>query len=83
MLEITIVVTVILGEFFQAAVIVALLFFNAGMSIWRKGKARAVTVDLKACLGLNYLWRSLNQPATGIRHRTKNGCFCLKLWKMK
>lgn len=47
MLEATIVVTIILGEFVQAAVIVVLLFFNAGMSIWREGKARAAMAALK------------------------------------
>ncbi len=47
MLEVTIVVTLVLGEFMQATVIAVLLFFNAGMSIWREGKARAAMADLK------------------------------------
>ena len=47
MLEATVVVTIVLGEFIQAAVIVVLLFFNAGMSIWREGKARAAMAALK------------------------------------
>ncbi|HEX9261758.1 MAG TPA: HAD-IC family P-type ATPase, partial [Candidatus Bathyarchaeia archaeon] len=47
MLEVTVVVTIVLGEFVQAAVIVVLLFFNAGMSIWREGKARAAISALK------------------------------------
>ncbi len=47
MLEATIVVTVVLGEFLQALVIIMLLFFNAGMSIWREDKARAAMSGLK------------------------------------
>jgi H+-transporting ATPase len=47
MLEVTVVVTIVLGEFVHAAVIVVLLFFNAGMSIWREGKARAAMAALK------------------------------------
>lgn len=47
MLEATVIVTVVLGEFVQAVVIVVLLFFNAGMSIWREGKARAAMAALK------------------------------------
>jgi H+-transporting ATPase len=46
-LEVTVIVTVVLGEFLQAGVIVVLLFFNAGMSIWREGKARAAMATLK------------------------------------
>ena len=46
-LEVTVLVTILLGEFVQAAVIVMLLFFNAGMSIWREGKARAAISALK------------------------------------
>jgi H+-transporting ATPase len=47
MLEATIVVTLVLGEYIQSAIIVALLFFNAGMSLWREGKARAAMVVLR------------------------------------
>lgn len=52
MLEITVVVTLLLGEFLQAIVIVALLFFNAGMSIWREGKARLAMATLKQKLSI-------------------------------
>ncbi len=47
MLEVTIVVTLVLGEFIQATVIIVLLFFNAGMSIWRENKARTAMAALK------------------------------------
>ena len=50
MLEATAVVTLILGKYPQALVIVFLLFFNAGMSLWREGRAKAAMVRLKQSL---------------------------------
>ncbi|MCL4429146.1 MAG: plasma-membrane proton-efflux P-type ATPase, partial [Chloroflexi bacterium] len=47
MLEATAIVTLILGKYPQALVIVFLLFFNAGMSLWREGKAKAAMAGLK------------------------------------
>ena len=47
MLEATAVVTLILGKYPQALVIIFLLFFNAGMSLWREGRAKAAMVRLK------------------------------------
>ncbi len=50
MLEATAVVTLILGKYPQALVIVFLLFFNAGMSLWREGRAKAAMARLKQSL---------------------------------
>lgn len=47
MLEATIIFTVILGNYIQAGVILALLLFNAGMSLWREGRAKAAITLLK------------------------------------
>ncbi len=47
MLEATAIVTLILGKYPQALVIVFLLFFNAGMSLWREGRAKAAMAKLK------------------------------------
>lgn len=47
MLEATALVTLVLGKYADTLVIVALLLFNAGMSLWREGKARAATAALK------------------------------------
>ncbi len=47
MLEATAIITLILGKYPQALVIVFLLFFNAGMSLWREGKAKAAMAKLK------------------------------------
>ncbi len=47
MLEATAIVTLVLGKYPQALVIVFLLFFNAGMSLWREGKAKAAMGALK------------------------------------
>ncbi len=47
MLEITVGVTVVLGEFVQAAIVVVLLFFNASMSMWRENRARSAIAALK------------------------------------
>jgi magnesium-transporting ATPase (P-type) len=47
MLEATAIITLILGKYPQALVIVFLLFFNAGMSLWREGRAKAAMARLK------------------------------------
>src|SRR4030042_3699946 len=47
MLEATVIVTLVLGKYVQAVVIIALLLFNAGMSLWREGKAKAAMGALK------------------------------------
>jgi H+-transporting ATPase len=47
MLEATAIVTLILGKYPQAFVIVFLVFFNAGMSLWREGRAKAAMGALK------------------------------------
>ena len=47
MLEATVIVTLVLGKYADALVIVALLLFNAGMSLWREGRARAAMAALK------------------------------------
>ncbi len=47
MLEATVIVTIVLGKYPQALVIVFLLLFNAGMSLWREGRAKAAMAKLK------------------------------------
>ncbi len=47
MLEVTAAVTFLLGKYVDTGVIVFLLFFNAGMSLWREGKAKAAMAGLK------------------------------------
>jgi H+-transporting ATPase len=47
MLEATAIVTLILGKYPQALIIIFLLFFNAGMSLWREGRAKAAMAKLK------------------------------------
>ena len=47
MLEATAVVTLLLGKYVDTGVIVFLLFFNAGMSLWREGRAKAAMAGLK------------------------------------
>jgi H+-transporting ATPase len=47
MLEATAIVTIVLGKYVQAVVIIALLLFNAGMSLWREGRAKAAMGALK------------------------------------
>ena len=47
MLEATAIVTIVLGKYVQAVVIIALLLFNAGMSLWREGRAKAAMAALK------------------------------------
>jgi hypothetical protein len=45
MLEATAIITFILGEYPQAAVILTLLIFNAVISLWREGKAKAAKAN--------------------------------------
>ena len=47
MLEATAIITLVLGKYPQALVIVFLLLFNAGMSLWREGRAKAAMAKLK------------------------------------
>jgi H+-transporting ATPase len=47
MLEATAIVTMVLGKYPQALVIVFLLLFNAGMSLWREDRAKAAMAKLK------------------------------------
>jgi H+-transporting ATPase len=47
MLEATAIVTLIMGKYPQALVIIFLLFFNAGMSLWREGRAKSAMAKLK------------------------------------
>ncbi len=52
MLEVTIILTLVLGKYIEAAVIIALLLFNAGMSQWREGKAKKAMTMLKQRLSI-------------------------------
>jgi len=47
MLEATAVVTWLLGKYVDTGVIVFLLCFNAGMSLWREGRAKTAMASLK------------------------------------
>ena len=47
MLEATTFITLVLGKYVDALVILGLLLFNAGMSLWREGKAKAAMGLLK------------------------------------
>jgi H+-transporting ATPase len=47
MLEATVIVTLLLGKYVHSLVIVGLLLFNAGMSLWREGRAKAAMAALK------------------------------------
>jgi H+-transporting ATPase len=47
MLEATAIVTLLLGKYVHTLVIVALLLFNAGMSLWREKRARTAMAALK------------------------------------
>lgn len=47
MLEVTAIITLLLGKYPQTLVIVFLLLFNAGMSLWRENRAKAAMAKLK------------------------------------
>jgi H+-transporting ATPase len=47
MLEVTAVVTFFLGKYIQSIAIVALIFFNAAMSLWREKKAKGAMISLR------------------------------------
>jgi H+-transporting ATPase len=53
MLEATVILTLLLGKAIEALVIIALLLFNAGMSQWREGKAKAAITTLKQRLHID------------------------------
>jgi H+-transporting ATPase len=40
MLEVTVILTLLLGKYMEASVIIALLIFNAGMSQWVRAKQK-------------------------------------------
>jgi H+-transporting ATPase len=52
MLEITAFITIILGKYIHAGIIIALLFFNAGVSLWRESKAKSAIAALKQRLNV-------------------------------
>jgi H+-transporting ATPase len=52
MLEAIIILTVVLGKYTEASVIIALLLFNAAMSQWREGKAKKAMTMLKQRLNI-------------------------------
>jgi H+-transporting ATPase len=65
MLECAIVLQIVLGEYVEAAVIAALLVFNAGLGFFQEGRAQATLNALKSQLALNAavcrdsVWRTL------------------------
>jgi H+-transporting ATPase len=52
MLEATSIITVVLGKYLEALVILALLFFNSGLSLWREKKANNAITNLKTKLSI-------------------------------
>jgi H+-transporting ATPase len=52
MLEITAVVTFVLGEYVQASITLFLLFFNAGISLWRESRAKTAMAAPKRRLSV-------------------------------
>jgi H+-transporting ATPase len=53
MLEATIVLQVVLGDYFEAAVVAGLLVFNAALALFQEGRAQATLAALKSRLALN------------------------------
>ena len=53
MLEAAMVLEVVLGNFTEAAVIAGLLVFNAGIGLYREGRAHATLAALKSRLALD------------------------------
>ena len=45
MLEATVVITVVLGKYLEALVILALLFFNSALSLWREKKSNVALAE--------------------------------------
>jgi H+-transporting ATPase len=70
MLEAAIVLEIVLGKYVEAAVIAALLAFNAILGFFQEGRAQATLAALKARLALNASVRRDNVwatvPATGL-----------------
>ncbi len=52
MLEATAIVTMVLGKYLEALVILALLVFNSGLSLWREKKANTALASLKTRLSI-------------------------------
>jgi H+-transporting ATPase len=53
MLEAAIVLELVLGKYVEAAIIVALLVFNAGLGLFQEGRAQATLAALRSRLALN------------------------------
>jgi H+-transporting ATPase len=53
MLEAAVVLEVVLGKYFEAAIIAALLVFNAALGLFQESRARATLAALKSRLALN------------------------------
>ncbi len=52
MLEATVIITLILGKYFEALVILSLLFFNSALSLWREKKSSTTLATLKTRLSI-------------------------------
>jgi H+-transporting ATPase len=70
MLEAAIVLEIVMGKYVEAAVIAALLAFNAALGFFQEGRAQATLAALKSRLALNASVRRDNAwatvPATGL-----------------
>src|ERR1022692_1208216 len=64
MLEAAIVLELVLGKYVEAAVIAALLGFNAALGFFQEGRAQATLAALKSRLALNAAVRRDNAWAT-------------------
>jgi H+-transporting ATPase len=53
MLEVTIIIQVVLGDYTEAAIIAGLLVFNAALGLFQEGRAQATLVALQSRLALN------------------------------
>ena len=53
MLEAAIVLEIVLGKYFEAAIIAGLLVFNAALGYFQEGRAQATLAALKSRLALN------------------------------
>ncbi len=52
MLEATIIITLVLGKYLEALVILSLLFFNSALSLWREKKSNNALATLKTRLSI-------------------------------
>ena len=70
MLEAAIILEIVLGKYFEAAIIAALLAFNAALLFFQEGRAQATLAALKSRLALNAVVRRDNAwktiPAAGL-----------------